>query len=254
LRQTIKYRASPNKSYRFKAIPIFVLPMRIFSTITRLLTFRLSREEILAFNNRHLFAGLIGTWLVGMGRYWDDPGAKLLQHLGLGSVIYVFCLTLFVWLILKPYFIAHWNYRSVLTFICLTSFPAILYAIPVERFFTLQVATRMNVWFLAIVALWRLSLLFYFLRVFTKLHWGYIISIALLPVCVIVTALSILNLERAVFNIMGGLHDTDENANTGAYLVLLAITFFSQIALLPLLLAYAVGISKRLPFRHTKGD
>lgn len=226
--------------------------MAVFTTILRLLTFRLSREEMLAFNNKHLIAGLIGTWLVGMGRYWDDPGAKLLQHLGLGSVIYVFCLALFVWLILKPYFIAHWNYRAVLTFICLTSFPAILYAIPVERFFALQVATKMNVWFLAIVALWRLSLLFYFLRVFTKLNWGYIFSVALLPVCAIVTALSILNLERAVFNIMGGLHDSDKNANNGAYFVLLVITLFSQIALIPLLFAYAIGISKRLPFRYNK--
>jgi hypothetical protein len=24
-----------------------------------------------------------------MGRYWDDPGAKLLQKLGLGSVMFI---------------------------------------------------------------------------------------------------------------------------------------------------------------------
>ncbi len=217
--------------------------MPILPAILRLLTFRLQREEMLQLGRKHLIAGLVGTWMVGMGRYWDDPGASLLQHLGLGSVIYVFCLALFIWLILKPYRVSNWSYTAVLTFVCLTSFPALLYAIPVERFVSLGMATRMNVWFLATVALWRLALLFYFLRVFTRLHWGYIISTALLPVCAIVSALTFLNLERAVFEIMGGLRE--HTANDGAYFILILLTMFSQMLLIPLLLAYSWGVYKR---------
>ncbi|MEI9911696.1 MAG: hypothetical protein WDO71_19805 [Bacteroidota bacterium] len=109
--------------------------MSITKTIIRLLTFQIERDEMLAFNHRHFIAGLIGTWLVGIGRYWDDPGAKLLQHLGLGSVIYIFCLAAFIWLIILPFKVEKWSYFRVLTFVGLTSFPALLYAIPVERFY-----------------------------------------------------------------------------------------------------------------------
>ena len=93
---------------------------------------------MLQFNKKHFIAGLIGTWIVGMGRYWDDGGASLLQHVGLGSVIYIFVLAAFIWLIVKPFRVDNWNYFTVVTFIGLTSFPAILYAIPVERFFSIQ--------------------------------------------------------------------------------------------------------------------
>lgn len=136
--------------------------MNVIETIFRLLTFRITREEILNFNKNHFIAGLLGTWIVGVGRYWNDDGASLLLHLGLGSVIYIFVLAAFIWLILKPFYIDHWNYFIVVTFIGLTSFPAILYAIPVERLFTIQTANTINVWFLAIVAAWRLGLLYFF--------------------------------------------------------------------------------------------
>lgn len=190
---------------------------------------------------------------MGMGRYWDDPGAKLLQHLGLGSVIYIFCLALFIWLILLPFRVEGWNYKRVITFISLTSFPAILYAIPVERVFTMQTASTINVWFLAAVALWRLSLLFYFLRVFTRLAWGYIVTVALLPMCAIVTTLTVLNLERAVFNIMGGMDE--HTTNDDAYAVLFAITLISQILLIPLLFSYFIGAtSKWHQHKHHKKD
>lgn len=224
--------------------------MSVTSTILKLLSFRLDKEDMLSFNNKHLAIGVLGTWIVGMGRYWDDPGAKLLQHLGMGSVIYIFCLALFIWMILLPFKPKGWSYRVVLTFISLTSFPAILYAIPVERFFSMSVASTMNVWFLAVVALWRLSLLFYFLRVFTRLFWMDIMTTALLPMCAIVTALALLNLERAVFNIMGGLRDS--TANDDAYAVLLVITLFSEILVIPLLLIYISAILRQRRLRKRK--
>ena len=119
--------------------------MKVAGTIIRLLTFRLTRAEMLQLNSRHFIAGLIGTWIVGMGRYWDDKDASLIQHLGLGSVIYIFILAGFIWLILKPFLVDNWTYFIVLTFVGLTSFPAIFYSIPVERFSPIKTANTINV-------------------------------------------------------------------------------------------------------------
>lgn len=215
----------------------------IGKSIFRLLTFQTQQAEFLQLDRRHLIAGIIGTWLVGMGRYWDDPGAKLLQHLGLGSVIYIFVLAVFIWLIVKPYRVKNWSYFHVLTFISLTSFPAIFYAIPVERFFAIETAATLNVWFLAVVAIWRLSLLYFFLYRFTDLGHLNIVVVTLLPMCLIVTALTILNLERAVFNIMGGIRAP--NSANAAYEVLLMLTMISALLVIPLILMYLAGIYMR---------
>ena len=217
--------------------------MSLVQTILRLLTFKITRKEILQFNKSHFIVGLIGTWIVGMGRYWDDNRASLLQHLGLGSVIYIFILAGFIWLILKPFFIDDWNYFTVLTFVGLTSFPAILYAIPVERFFSVKTANTMNVWFLAIVAAWRLGLLYYFLKHFTRLSAVTILTVTLMPICLIISVLTMLNLHRVVFQIMGGIRNP--TPHDSSYFVLMLLTGISAILTLPLLLAYGVGIYYR---------
>lgn len=204
---------------------------------------------MLQFNVKHFIAGLTGTWLVGMGRYWDDKGASLLQHLGLGSVIYIFVLAAFIWLIVKPYFVENWSYFTVVTFIGLTSFPAILYAIPVEKMVSIGAARTMNVWFLIVVASWRLCLLYYFLKRFTKLSLGNILTITLMPICLIIASLTALNLHRVVFNIMGGLREP--NAHDDAYVVLMFLTVISVILTIPLLLAYGIGIYNR--YKERKG-
>ncbi|RYD79602.1 MAG: hypothetical protein EOP53_09395 [Sphingobacteriales bacterium] len=191
--------------------------MSIFKDIQNLLSLKLTRTDMLLFNKKHLLFGIIGTWLVGMGRYWDDDKASLLQHLGLGSVIYIFILAAFIWLIVLPFKIAHWNYLTVLTFISLTSFPAILYAIPVERFLSVEIANNMNVWFLAIVAIWRLMLLHYFLKRFTLLPNGNIVTVTLMPICLIISTLTLLNVHKVVFQIMGGIRET--SAHDASYLV-----------------------------------
>lgn len=215
--------------------------MSITQTILRLLSFRISKEEMLSFTKTHFIAGLTGTWLVGMGRYWDDPGASTLQHAGLGSVIYIFCLSAFVWLIILPFKVENWKYFNIVTFISLTSFPALLYAIPVERFFPMDTAARINVWFLIIVASWRLGLLFRFMKRYCDFR-GYIVTaVTLLPVCLIINVLSLLNLERAVFEIMGGVRE--KTANDNAYVVLLIITTISYIFILPLVITYIIGIA-----------
>jgi hypothetical protein len=217
--------------------------MKTAQTILRLLTFKITREEILNFNRTHFIAGLVGTWIVGMGRYWDDKEASLLQHLGMGSVVYIFILAGFIWLLLKPFLIDHWNYFTVVTFIGLTSFPAIFYAIPVERFFPIEDANMINIWFLLVVASWRLGLLYYFLKRFTKLGIGNIVTVTLLPICLIITTLTVLNLHRVVFDIMGG--NRNPTPHDGAYTVLLILTGLSAILTLPLLVAYGMGIYNR---------
>ena len=214
--------------------------MHVTKSIIHLLSFKLTRNEMLQFNRKHFIAGLIGTWIVGMGRYWDDEGASLLQHLGLGSVIYIFCLAAFIWIIIKPFFVEHWTYFTVVTFIGLTSFPAILYAIPVEKFVSNQTANNINVWFLAIVAIWRLALLNYFLKKFTNLSYGNIITVTLMPICLIISVLTALNLHRVVFNIMGGVRNP--SPHEGAYFVLMLLTGISAILTIPLLLAYSLAI------------
>jgi hypothetical protein len=201
------------------------------------LTFRASREELAGLGRQHLLFGLAATWIVGMGRWWDDPQAHLLQHLGVGSLAYVFVLAFLLWLLIKPLGPKDWSYQGVLTFVSLTSPPAILYAIPVERFLDLGAARQVNVWFLASVAAWRVGLLAFYLRKLAQLPWYAVVVATLLPLTVIVSVLAALNLERAVFDVMSGLRE-DGTAGDQAYQVLIVLTFFSTILVGPLLLVY----------------
>lgn len=208
----------------------------ILSTLVRLLTFRLTREEFQQFNYGHLAFGIAATLIVGIGRWWDDPRANMLQHLGLGSVAYIFLLAFLLWLIIWPLRPHNWSYRHVLTFVSLTSPPALLYAIPVERFTSLATARTLNVWFLAVVAVWRVALLIFYLRRYARLEVFSIVVATLLPITLIIVALTLLNLERAVFDIMGGLREG--TANDRAYAVLVALSLFSMAFFVPLLICY----------------
>jgi len=214
--------------------------MNTLKTITRLLTFQLTRDEMLQFNYKHFIAGLIGTWIVGMGRYWDKPQASLVQHLGLGSVIYIFILSYFIWVIVLPFRVEKWNPLTVLTFISLTSFPAIIYAIPVEKYFSIDIANTTNAWFLLIVAAWRFSLLIFFLSRYTRLGHTYIATATLLPVCLIINVLTALNLDRVVFDSMCGIVNPSSHDN--AYVVLVVLSVISLILLIPLLIVYGTCI------------
>ncbi len=217
--------------------------MILFNTLFKLLFFKFRRQDILNLDTTNLLFGILGTWLVGIGRYWDDNKASFVQHLGLGSVIYIFVLATFIWIIVLPLRIENWTYKIVLTFISLTSFPAILYAIPVERFFSIRTANSINVWFLAIVAIWRLILLFKFLHQFTQLSNGKILIITLMPITVIISTLTALNLHKVVFDIMRGIRNP--TAHDSSYLILLFLTWISIILAVPLLLGYVYCIYAR---------
>ena len=218
----------------------------MWRTAVRLVAFQASREELVQLGKRELAFGLAATWIVGMGRWWDDPDAHLLQHLGVGSVVYVFVLALLLWLLIKPLRPKDWSYQGVLTFVALTSPPAILYAIPVERFMDLDAARKVNVWFLAFVAIWRVGLLVFYLRKLAQLPWYGVIVATLLPLTAIVSVLTAMNLERAVFDVMGGLRE-EGTASDQAYAVLIALTFLSTLLVGPLLLVYLLTWYARRP-------
>jgi hypothetical protein len=209
----------------------------VFTATARLLTFRLTREEFQALGWRHLGFGLFCTWLVGMGRWWDDPGARVLQQLGVGSLIYIFLLSLMLWLVVRPLRPRAWSYRRVLTFVALTSPPAALYAIPVEKFFGMEEARVLNVLFLVVVASWRVALLVFYLRRHAQLSTGAAQVAAFLPLIVVVVTLRILNLERAAFATMGGLRG-EPSAADNAYGLLGCLVALALLALIPLLIAY----------------
>jgi hypothetical protein len=174
--------------------------------------------------------------LCGVGRYWDNPKAELWQFIGLGSVIYIFILALILWLVILPLKPKNWSYKNVLLFVSLTAPPAVLYAIPVERFMSLESAQRANVWFLAIVATWRVALLLKYLNSVAGLSGLRVIVATLLPLTLIVTVLTVLNLEHVVFKLMAGLEEHEKSANDTAYTILVLITYFSVMAS-PILLA-----------------
>ena len=201
-----------------------------------LLTFRISRERILNFGKYHLIFGVICTWIVGIGRYWDNPRVDFLQHLGIGSVIYIFALSVLLWLIILPLKPKDWTYFRVLTFVSLVSPPAILYAIPVEMVFNLEVSNSINAIYLLIVSVWRVSLLIFFLKKLAELGWFSIIVGTLLPLTLIINSLVYLNLEKVVFNFMGGFRE--RSANDAAYQVLWLIALLSILLFLPILIAY----------------
>jgi hypothetical protein len=216
----------------------------VFATLGRILTFRASRQELLGLGYKHLAVGLAFTWIVGIGRYWDNPRVGVLQHLGVGSVIYVFILSLFLYLLISPLGPKNWTYRTVLIFVSLVSPPALLYAVPVERFLTLDAANSVNAWFLAIVAAWRLALLVFFLRRLGKLDVLSTVIATLLPMTLIIVTLSILNLEKVVFDFMGGIRN--RTSSDAAYGVLFFLSLISVLLFIPLLVTYLVLMLRNL--------
>lgn len=198
----------------------------VLSTTWRLLTFRLRQDGFDAMGWRHLTVGLVFTWIAGVGRYWDSPRGHFLQYAGFGSVIYVVFLAGVLWLVIKPLTEPGvGSYRQIVAFLALTSPPAWLYAIPVERWMDRESAATVNLVFLQVVALWRVILLVLFLRRAMRLNTGLCVVAVLLPLAGLVMALALLNLEHVVLNIMGGLRETDRSPADLSYqfVVLLAM-------------------------------
>ena len=216
--------------------------LSIASDAWRVLTFRVPSPAIAQRWPAYLAFGLVFTWLAGIGHYWDNPRAYLWQQLGFGSLLYVFSLAFILWVLLVPLKPARWAYRNVLVFVTLTSPPALLYAIPVERFLSLSAAQSANAWFLAFVATWRVALLFWFLRRLAGLKGFTIVVATLLPLALIVVVLTAFNLEHVVFELMAGLRPEQRSANDLSYGVVTILAVFSVLASPFLLAAYVWSI------------
>lgn len=207
------------------------------------LTFRL--PEVFCTGNNYrlcLCLGLICTWLAGIGRYWENERANIWQMMGMGSLVYVFVLASLLWIIIAPLRPARWGYNYVLLFVTLTAPPAFLYAIPVERYFSLETANNINVMFLAVVSVWRVELLIWFLRRFALMGWFAIIVAVLVPILVIVTGLTMLNLEHVIFDLMAGIRESDKSGNDGIYMTVMLITIWAWILAPVFLLAYIIMV------------
>lgn len=225
----------------------------ILRTMWRVLTFQFTREDVEAFGYGHLAVGLVVTWLVGMGRYWDNPRVGLLQHLGVGSVIYVFVLAAWLWVVIWPLRPERLGYRQVLTFITLTAAPAALYAIPIEGHMPVTDAANLNTLFLGIVSIWRVALWSTFLYRWSGLREGTLVCAALFPLALIVVALAMLNLDRAVFEIMAGIHERDHTSSDGSYFLLLLVSSLTTFLSPLLLLAYGGVVASRWMYRKREG-
>ena len=163
---------------------------KTLETAFRVLTFRSTRAELIGLDDRHLTVGLLATWFVGMGRHWHAADVTAAQSLGLVSIIFVFGLAAVIWAFSLPFGPANWSYRRVLTFLTLAAPPAAVYAIPVERMFVPEIAQHLNLAFLALVSLWRLSLLVFLLTRlggFSRARAA--VVVLLLPVSAVVAAL-----------------------------------------------------------------
>ena len=110
---------------------------------------------------------------------------------------------------------------------------------------SLQSAQLANVWFLAVVAIWRVALLLKYLINSARLSGLCVLVATLLPLTLIVAVLTVLNLEHVVFKIMAGLEEHEKSANDSAYMILLVITYFSVMASPVLLSLYGWLIYKR---------
>ncbi|MBI4425096.1 MAG: hypothetical protein HY554_15295 [Elusimicrobia bacterium] len=193
----------------------------VLSTMVRVLLFRAERRELLALGDRHLAAGVAAAAVVGMGRWWDDPYAAFAQRLGLGSIAYVFVLAGLVWFAFLPWRIQGWGYRRLAAFIALTSPPAILYALPIERVAPAY-ALGYNGVALMLVAAWRVALLFRYFRVFGELTRGETLIAVGLPVSAIAGFLTVNGLMTGAIAIMGGLREASAHSQAVASFALMA--------------------------------
>ena len=107
---------------------------------------------------------------------------------------------------------------------------------------SLDNARAANVWFLAVVALWRVALLIQFLRRTGGLSPGATAVATLLPITVIIFAIASLNLEHVVFSFMGGLRDEQRTGNDDAFMIVFILAVYSFLAAPILAIVYFVYV------------
>jgi hypothetical protein len=92
------------------------------------------------------------------------------------------------------------------------------------------------------VASWRVALLLHFLIVLPRVGAVKAVVAALLPLAGIVTALTVLNLHRVVFSMMGSIAESERGAHDAAFGALFMLTVISMMAAPLLAIAYLIAI------------
>ena len=207
----------------------------------KFLTFQRAKIDLKNHKTGFLTMAIGSAWLAGLGRYWDHPNAYSWQYAGLGSVAYIFVLAAILWALIYPLRPKNWSYLSILVFIGLTSPLAWLYAIPVERFMSSASATSANIWFLFVVAAWRVALYRSYLKNSAKLSGIRQLAALLAPLALIIIALSALNLEHAVFEIMAGIDRTPTERDQ-IYANIVVASMFTTLAAPVIFLIYIGGL------------
>ena len=215
-----------------------MLLKQLFRDQFRLLTFQSFKPDLARYRTAYLLFGLSTALFAGFGRYWDNPRALWWQTLGLGSLAYCFVMAFIIFVVLYPLKPQRWSYTQVLIFVSFTSMPAFLYAIPVEKFMTLKNAQVANLYFLLVVATWRVLLFVRYLKRSAELSAIKILVSFLLPIILIISLLSVLNLEHVIIKLMAGLRDDEKSVNDLAYQIVIMLTFFSFFLLPVLIPAY----------------
>lgn len=183
---------------------------RAFTDLMRVTFFGQPKAGWHQLHTRHLIIGLIATWIVGIGRWWDDPRSlSVLQRAGLGSLLYVFVLAAVVCVLI--YLTTHkpLHYMDILTMITMTAPPAILYAIPIEIWVDDITAVRLNLALLTVVALWRVALLIVFTTRYHQTKWFDVATTQIIYLSMIVFFISCSG-SMSIVDIMGGIRDQDE--------------------------------------------
>jgi hypothetical protein len=223
--------------------PTRLTPLKdILVTTGRMLIFLPARPDLRNHGALYMGAALLFSWLAGIGRYWDRTDAEWWQYLGLGSVGYIFVLATFLWLVIWPLGAQNWRFVNVLVFLGLTAPIGFLYAIPFQKFMSMDAAQLANVWLLSTISVWRVLLLFRFLQTAGRLPPFASIIGTLVPITVIVVFLAVLNLEKSIAMGMGGIEEPPASPEDGLVDVFLNLGVLAIFSAIPLLLMYGACI------------
>lgn len=214
----------------------------VLSDFARFIVFKPLRGNVGADWRIYLAVGLVITWIVGVGRSWDDPEATIFDLSGIGSILYVFGLGLVIWLIGAPLRPERWTYRNVVLMVTMTALPGLIYAFPIERFVAAADARAVNMSFLAIVATWRMALFATFLVRVARLSPGATAVVTFLPPVLIIAPISAFGVLGVVLSSMGGVRDEAQQAQNE----LIGFAAMTSWMLLPLLLiAWGMLVARR---------
>lgn len=202
-----------------------------FVDMIDVLLLRITSERIRRFGWWHLFLGVAVTWLVGVGRWYDDPMADPVRLTGVGSIVYVLFLGTFIYLVARPLASADSPLRNagkVIIAVMLTAAPAALYAFPIERFGDPDLHLNYNTAALFVVSTWRVMMFYSILRQGGEMDKKQTWAVMLVVISVILGVLGFFGVLGAVANSMGGFRDAAEErgATLAGYAFLAAIPMF----------------------------